>query len=182
MDPKEWKCVPAPPLAAFRRDRSLCNTLVHGKTNKLLKTGAEECECGCQICDIIHREPVQDTDLHCTHQAISRGSCRQRNMVYAITCDQSRRVVYVGETVRQIRERMIEHIRDVRLMKDKSINDHLGQNHSADMLRFAILESLYAVSHTERQTREYVWLKRLKMVKPYGCNVKDVYLPAHFIS
>ena len=77
---------------------------------------------------------------------------------------------------------MIKHLRDIRLMKDKPINGHLGQNHSADMLRFAILESLYAASHTERLIRESVWIKRLKTVKPYGCNVKDVYLPAHFIS
>ena len=78
---------------------------------------------------------------------------------------------------------MIEHLRDVRLMKDKPINGHFGQNHSADMLRFAILGSLYGASRTERLTEgEFVWIKRLIMVKPYGCNVKDVYLPAHFIS
>ena len=99
-----------------------------------------------------YAEPLQDIDLQRTYQVVSGACCRQKNVVYAIACDRCRRVVNVGETQRQIRERMIEHLREVRLMKDKPISDHFGQNHSANMLRFAVLESLYGASITERLT------------------------------
>ena len=49
---------PAPSLVAFRRDKNLRDALVHGKTNKLLKTGIEDCECG-----ILSREPMQDAHI-----------------------------------------------------------------------------------------------------------------------
>ena len=45
-------------------------------------------------------------------------------------------LVYVGETERQIRERMTEHVRDARLMKDKIINGRFGQNHYAAVRNF----------------------------------------------
>ena len=62
---------PAPPLVAFRRDHNLCDTFVHGKTNKLLKTDAEEYDCCFQTYGIMHREPQHDTDLQCTYQVVS---------------------------------------------------------------------------------------------------------------
>ena len=32
-----------PPLLAFRRDKNICDTLVHGKTNRALKTAEKHC-------------------------------------------------------------------------------------------------------------------------------------------
>ena len=37
-----------PPIVAFRRDRNLCDTLVHSKTNKALKPTSQTCQDGCE--------------------------------------------------------------------------------------------------------------------------------------
>ena len=57
---------------------------LHGKTNKLLKTGIKECERDSQTCGIIRGDPLHDTDCQCTYQVVSGASCRQRNVGYAV--------------------------------------------------------------------------------------------------
>ena len=36
-----------PPIAAVRRDKNLCDDLVHGKTNRALKSTSSGCKPGC---------------------------------------------------------------------------------------------------------------------------------------
>ena len=51
--------------------------------------------------------------------------------------------VYVGETERELQNRMTEHPRNVRLKKDKSINFHFGeQGHTQNDMAFAVLEKI----------------------------------------
>ena len=49
-----------PPIVAFRRDKNLSDVLVHGKTNKALKSTRLNCKPGCGNCSIISRETVSD--------------------------------------------------------------------------------------------------------------------------
>lgn len=74
---------------------------------------------------------------------------------------------------------MTEHLRDVRLGKDKPINFHFGEKgHNQSDVAFAVLEKMYRAERTERQLREGIWIKKLSTVRPDGCNVKDSYIPA----
>ena len=76
-------------------------------------------------------------------------------------------------------ERMGEHLRDVRLCKEKPINSHFGRKgHGPEDLAFAVLEKLFGAERIERQLREALWIKRLATARPDGCNVKDVHIPA----
>ena len=100
--------------------------------------------------------------------------------MYCIVCELCDCVVYVGETGREIRERMTEHLRDIRLQKEKPINLHFGTNHTVDTAKFVVLEKLYGASHLERTLREALWIKRLRTARPHGCNVKDNWIPAQF--
>ena len=45
-----------PPIVAYRRDKNLADTLVHGKTNKALKQ--KDRTCSCKICNAMHREEI----------------------------------------------------------------------------------------------------------------------------
>ena len=69
--------------------------------------------------------------------------------------------MYVGETERELRERMTEHLRDVRLRK-KPINSHFGgvADGPGD-LTFAVLEKVFGAERIERQLREAIWIRRL---------------------
>ncbi|KAH3858428.1 hypothetical protein DPMN_101051 [Dreissena polymorpha] len=74
---------------------------------------------------------------------------------------------------RQIRERMSEHLRDVRLHKEKPITTHFDSNHCDDNMYFSVLETLNIAGRQEHVIREALWIKRLNTMKPFGCNVKD---------
>ena len=164
-----------PPMVAYRRDRNLCDTLVHGKTNKLVRKDVASCKQGCNLCDIITTDGIKDSSCQQTFTTPTDVNCLQRNVVYAISCRKCSLVVYVGETERQIRERMTEHLRDVRLAKDKPINVHFSRSdHSCNDMMFTILEKMYGADRIERQMHESAWIKKLKTARPFGCNVKDV--------
>ena len=163
-----------PPIVAFRRDKNLSDVLVHGKTNKALKSTRLNCKPGCGNCSIISRETVSDTSHQNKYTPVSDINCQSRNVIYGIICTSCKSTVYVGETERQLRERMTEHLRDVRLRRDKPINVHFNQGeHSQLDMGFVVLEKLYNAERTERQLREGLWIKELRTVRPDGCNVKD---------
>ena len=117
---------------------------------------------------------IKDTLSLKTHQP---ENCLLQNVVYAISCSRCEFVVYVGETERQVQDRLKVHLRDVRLRKYKPIMAHFGDNHDERDLQFSVLKKLYKANYTERLLREAVWIKKLKTGRPQGCNVKDVNLP-----
>ena len=161
-----------PPLVAYRRDRNLCDTLVHKKTSKATFI-THICEANCMCCNKLTTSDIQDTDGKITYSTCKNVTCRTRNVIYGIGCNKCECVVYVGETERQIRERMSEHLRDVRLHKEKPITTHFDSSHCDDNMYFSVLETLNIAGRQERVIREALWIKRLKTMKPFGCNVKD---------
>ena len=96
-------------IVAFRRDKNLRDVLVHGKTNKALKSTRINCKPGCGNCSIISRETVSDTSHQNKYTPVSDINCQSRNVIYGIICTRRKSTVYVGETERQLRERMTEH-------------------------------------------------------------------------
>ena len=168
----------SPPMVAYRRDRNLCDTLVHGKTNKAVNGSKSGCRGECKMCERISDDRVTSTCNMVSFKPAENGHCRIKNVVYLISCSSCLCSVYVGETGREIKERMTEHLRDIRLRKDKPITHHFDGQHTADMARFTILEKLYTASNMERRIREALWIKRLQTARPNGCNVKDTWLPA----
>ena len=69
------------------------------------------------MCDIISASQIVGCNSGRRYSSPSNVNCKEKNVVYAISCRLSERVVYVGETERQLHERMREHMRDVRLKK-----------------------------------------------------------------
>ena len=74
-------------------------------------------------------------------------------------------------------ERMIEHLRDIRLGKNKPINSHFGEKgQSQEDLYFAVMEKVYEAKRIEKAKRSPVD-QRLGTARPDGCNVKDAKVP-----
>ena len=168
-----------PPIVAFRRDKNLCDTLVHGKTSGALRSTRTSCKTHCENCRLLSRDEISDTSCQVTYSPVQDITCHIRNVVYAIICTKCRSTVYVCETERELRERMTEHLRDVRLRKDKPINFHFGEKgRTQHDMAFTVLEKVYAAERIERQLREGLWIKKLSTVRPGGCNVKDCFIPA----
>ena len=138
-------------MIAFRRDKNLCDTLVHGKTNAALKSACTVCKIDCAHCELLSRDVVRDTCNSQSFQTAQDVTCRIRNVVYAIICTRCQATVYVGETEQELRERMSEHLRDihVRLRKYKPINFQFrAKDHTLNEVAFAILEKTFGTERT----------------------------------
>lgn len=169
MSDRMRQVFPEPPLLAYRRDRNLCDVLVHTKTNRALSCKRETC--GCEICLQISTSEVSNTSKDNSYLPVPGVDCSVRNIVYVIMCKRCGETVYVGETERTLKERMKEHKRDIRMQVDKPINRHF-HNHVEGDLRVAVLKKLYGDSRSCRLSWEDHWIRLLKTGVPYGCNVK----------
>ena len=95
-------------------------------------------------------------------------------ILYGKICKVCQSVVYVGKTERELQARMTEHLRDIKLKREKPINHHFGmKGHSEKDAKIAVLEKLYGGEKIERQLKEGIWIQKLATVRPDGCNMKD---------
>ena len=130
---------------AYRRDANLCDALVHSKTNRTIQTNERSCPEECEYCKIISCGPIQDTNKCDSYNTQKDVNCGTRNVVYGIICTRCDVVAYVGETGRQLKERMTEHLRSIRLRHDVPIAAHFDSLHSHTDLQFQVLERLFRV-------------------------------------
>ena len=67
-----------PPLLAFRRDKNLCDVLVHRKTDKIL--GQKEENCACDVCESIIKDTISDTKGEKSYSVVKDVTCKDRNL------------------------------------------------------------------------------------------------------
>ena len=163
------KVFPEPPLLAFRRDRNLCDTLVHRKTNNALKQDEDKCKC--ELCDMIRRDDIKDTRNKRSFAVVSDAHCKDQNLIYALLCKKCDKIVYVGETERTLKERIDEHKRDIKYQKEKPIMRHF-RNHGVLDLQVAVVARPTGQSKDYRLILEDKWIQQLETRVPNGCNVK----------
>ena len=143
------------------------------RINRLKKT-SKPCKLDCDKC-----ARISDSDkiISTTGEGFkipNYNNCRQHSVVYSISCKKCETVVYVGETERQLNERMTEHLRDIKLQRDKPINGHfLKKDHSEEDAVFSISQQIKSGCKTERLMYESTWIQKLRTHRPAGCNVKD---------
>ena len=108
-------------------------------------------------------------------------SCRSSNVIYCITCKICKKQ-YVGQTLRRIRDRIYEHIRDISLDNiDKPLGDHFSNNpgHTGEKdLEVHILEFIKRPPRSPqaqaiRDREETKWIYLLKTLIPYGLNLEE---------
>ena len=101
--------------------------------------------------------------------------CTERDVIYGITYTGCGRVVYVGETGRQLKERIEEHLRDIRLNRDKPMATHFNSStHSMDNVQVSILEKVHGQSKALRLIRRSDWINNLNTKFPSGLHPKEV--------
>ena len=152
---------------------NLSDTLIHGKTNKAVKVAQISCKPYCEIGKLLYREEVRDTTDQTAYKPVTDVTCHIRNIIYGIICKVCQSVVYVGETERESQARMTEHLRDIKLKREKPIHHNFGmKGHSEKDAKIAVLEKLYG-EKIKRQLKEGIWIHKLATVRPDGCNVKN---------
>ena len=163
------KVFQTPPIIAYRRDKNLADTLVHGKTNRALKQSDNACSC--KVCHALHMEEIHSFSRDVKYRTAENPRCSDRNIVYALICNKCDKTVYVGETERTLKERIDEHLRDVRQQNEKHIMRHF-EGHREEDVKVAILQRMFRESRIYRQLVEEQWIMKLKTKLPQGCNIK----------
>jgi hypothetical protein len=93
----------------------------------------------CSICPLIRTEPWLDSAKGRIYINQS-ASCNTRNAIYAIGCHICPTTLYVGQT-KDVRQRILTHLSDIRLKKDTATAYHFSPPHSHRDLFFSVLES-----------------------------------------
>ena len=181
-----------PPLCANRRCPNLRDKLVSATCNypALMRApipNPPHTTCGnitCKYCKLIVKsENAKSTFLDINYKAklLCRTSCLSTNVIYLITCLKCE-CQYVGETKRQLRRRMYEHL--------KSIQEHGKPGFQATpvsvhfntackrpaKLNFQILETIRGNpdeldTTLFRKKREKWWILSMRTLDPLGINV-----------
>ena len=105
-----------------------------------------------------------------------RGHCTTRNLVYFITCTKYAKQ-YVGETKRELKYGMAEHVRDTRVKRETPVSIHFNEpDHLFENMIFQIIQILPTDpeddrSTTKRRQCERYWIYQLHSLEPLGINV-----------
>ena len=88
--------------------------------------------------------------------------CTESDVICGLTCLECDKVLYVGETGRQLKERIQEHIRDIRLSRDKLVATHFkSSNYSINNVQVSVIERVNGQSKVLSLIRESEWINRL---------------------
>lgn len=102
-------------------------------------------------------------------------SCKTTGVIYLVTCPCG--LEYMGKTTRELRCRVGEHLRDIRLKNDKPLPRHMWSHHPSDPLQVHFM-GIDLIPRTVRRgnwdklilQRETQWIHRLDIVHPKGLN------------
>lgn len=153
------------PIAAFKRNKNLLDTLVSSKTSQQQKPTRAEAHKHYTV-----RRWVQNKtnkNIYETQRNTSAGVC---NCIYLIYCTKCHKQ-YVGQTKNQLSLRTYQHTYNIRnkIEKRKLLVKHFVM-HGLSALRVTALQSSPFWSLRERLRFERIWIKRLDTVYPRGLN------------
>ena len=164
---------PEPPLVAFRRNRTLRDTLVHarqcgkGQPAFSLKKSSS----------MLQKNMATSTSLTNEKEDVSvktaGGNTSDRNVIYAAKCKKCQ-LIYVGYTTQPLNERFNIHRSDVTNHPDRSeLPGHFHYTDGCDFerdLEVHVLQKMTCSSRAIMEAAEDKWILRLKTLSPSGLN------------
>ena len=125
-----------------------------------------------------------------THLAFPGGAkvisqylaCASRNVIYIIHCQKCFQK-YVGETSRSVKDRISQHLSNIRLKYQTPISEHFNQvDHSILDFKFFALVNNVLWSDSKRKTVENKWIDKLETLKPKGINCDVNKISTKFVT
>ena len=97
-------------------------------------------------------------------------TCASKNVIYVIQCKKCS-LRYVGETSRKVKERIGQHLSNIRLKYNTPISEHFNLNgHNILDFSFFALVNNNLWTESKRKIVENKWIEKLKTLKPNGIN------------
>lgn len=97
--------------------------------------------------------------------------CKSHNIIYLINCKKCKKQ-YVGETGRQLSERLANHKSNIKLKRNTPVASHFNENgHTIQDLSITPIEQIkQPKNQTLRWQRELGWIEELMTYNPFGLN------------
>ena len=160
-----------PPMIAWRRDKSIRDLLVHSRITSvthgcMLRCGRSRCD----TCPHLYQHPNMDFPLG--SKPVVQASCTERNVVYGIKCA-SCGSTYIGQTGKRLGDRVVQHLRDIRLDNGKPVARHFNMSghRGGQDLQVAVLLIL-GTTEANRRKQESHLIQSLGTY-PFGINEKN---------
>ena len=165
--------LPQPPMVAYKQPQNLKGVLCRAKVPKKPKvtraarhvtTGLSKCfKPYCAMCPFINTCPlVKASNSSEILQMKSSYNCFTKSVIYVITCKKCQ-AQYVGQTGRHLKERIAEHIQNIKSKTKTPVGQHFNkQGHSLQQLSVQVIEEEKTQSKLRREIRESFWIKKFK--------------------
>ena len=162
---------PKPPLTAYKRQRNIRNVLIrakvftrNGQRVKRSITGMKKCNKPCSICPfVLEGKNIKTKNNSFTWKIRNSVNCETSNITYMIKCDKERcDQVYVGESEKSLRERMLHHKSDI-LTKNitKPVSLHFNSpGHNIGNLKVTVIEKVKKCEELYRKEREHMFINK----------------------
>ena len=156
-----------PPLIAYTRNKNIKDTLIRAKIiknnqrQKRKQRGMKKCG-KCIICSYV-KEGRTIKSKYFTWTLNGQFTCKTENVIYLLECNkESCKQQYIGETEREVKERIKEHIS---YAKNKTINKATGNHfnqpgHSFNNMRFTVVEKVKSNDKVYRKEREKHYINK----------------------
>ncbi len=182
-------CIPTPCLS-MKKTKTLSNRLVRAKlrncndpprskdpmiiqnTPNLNGHSAGCATPGCKCCTVMSRKTrIISSHNHKSFSTPSHTNCSNKNVIYLLECNKcTKKNQYVGQTKRQLSQRMSGHRAMSRIKTNLPIYKHFinSPDHSfAKDIKITILEK---TTEDQLDAREKHWINTLETVLPKGLN------------
>ena len=176
-------------IHGYRRCPNLRDKLVHAKLKiksrpKTAVSGSTMNTCttkNCRYCPklVTSGKITSPTTKH-TYKCCKNITCNTTNVIYCIECSHCAKL-YVGQTKRPLKKRMMEHFGDIsRKDPNKPLGHHFSRtgHPGLETIRIYVLKFIqgspdFFGAKQERDFQELQWIHRLKCTLPYGLNAMD---------
>src|SRR6218665_3786977 len=166
-------------VAAYTKHKNLAQILssnLRPITNSIVHFigGALKCNSPrCQTCEhLTVTKHFSSTYTRRSYIIKDTLNCKNHNVIYLITCRKCNKQ-YVGETSRQLAQRLSDHRSNIKLRRDTLIAAHFNDEaHTIQHLSITPIEQLKTNKHFTRLQRELYWIHQLMTYAPYGLNKK----------
>ena len=123
----------------------------------------------CMCCEHLEADPSRAVRTHIATASVTL-TCNSKNLIYLIHCNKCG-ARYVGETKRQLKDRLNNHRSDIATRKQTAIAIHFNKaHHSVTNLRITPIEQMQTESDVARKAREKFYINKLETKFPRGLN------------
>jgi len=165
---------PEPPMVSYRQPKNLKGLLCRAKVPKKQERqtrgnthsskGLKKClKSKCCMCPFINSSPnIESTNSDVKLQTSKSFNCFSKSVIYILTCQKCSHQ-YIGQTGRQVKERIAEHIQNIKSGTNTPVGQHFKRpGHALRDLSVQIIEEEKTQSRTKREIRESNWIRRFK--------------------